>query len=291
MAGFDRWVSNEKYTWAFQVFKKHHTYLNSLLWSHIHPSEYVTKTAKSQKADIHTLFNVKADDQRTIKKEFKDWIINYQEFNNWTRLNCLMSLSSYFEIYLTTVISMALESDPGQLYSATKKIDGALLLKYSADYSHEDLTKQCTMGQWSKRISGYKALFNYIPSQLKSNEGDLEKMRKLRNNIGHAFGRDIEKSREKGVKQIKSIETLSLNQLKKYLNAVYQVAIGIDEHLLKNHIGAYETIYCFHKLKAIFSSKHLSAERADAIKKKLGVDGPGISKAYSVKLVDYYDKL
>lgn len=289
MAGFDRWTSNENYTWAFQVFKKHHTYLNSLLWSHIPASEYVAETAKSQVVDMHTLFNVKEDDKRTIKKEFKDWNANYEEFNNWTRLSCLMSLSSYFEIYLATVTSMALESDPGQIHGATRKIDGVLLLKYSASYS--DLSKQCTIGEWSKRTARYKALFNDTPPELKSNEGNLEKMRKLRNNIGHAFGRDIKKSREKGVKQIKAIETLSTKQLKEYLNVVYDVAVGIDRHLLKNHIGAYEIIYCFHKLKESFSSKHLSSERAAAIKKKVGKDGPGISKAYSVKLVDYYDKL
>jgi hypothetical protein len=116
--------------------------LNSIIWAQISASEYVIKKAQTAGLDVHTLLNVGEDVKRTIKISVPEWTSNYREFNNWVRLNALMSLSSHFEIYLTTVIALAIESDPGQLHNASKKIDGAMLLKYSNIYSYSEVTKK-----------------------------------------------------------------------------------------------------------------------------------------------------
>lgn len=265
--------------------------MNSIIWAQIPASEYVEKKVHTEGLDIHTLFNVGKDEKRSIKNNVPDWASDYKEFNNWVRLNALMSLNSYFEIYLTTVLALAIESDPGQLHNTSKKIDGAMLLKYSNTYSYSEAIKKCAVGEWSKRIAAYEKLFRFIPPQLLAKQADLEKIRKLRNNVGHAFGRDIQDSRERGVRQIKQIERLSQERLKKYLGTVYDVVLDIDKHLLETHIGAFELIYCYHELKKSFMAKHLTAERALEIRKKLGREGPKISRVYSRAIVDYYDKL
>jgi hypothetical protein len=289
---FKRWASREPHSWAYFVFKGYHHNLNRIIWSQKPVVDYIEKHVSITPGDIQSILGCKNEEKKTIRADKAEWKTDYKDFNNWIRLNALMSLSSCLEIYLSSIISLSIESDPGILHKASKKIDGAIILKSSDDYQYSDNAQRCLVGEWSKRIAEFNNIFNAIPSKLISFQGELEKIRILRNKVGHAFGRDIDDSRQKGVRQILEIERLSFDRLKKLLGIVNEVVLDVDEFLLKNHIGDYESVYHYHNLRKSFKPNLTSVQRMMMLKKSVGREGVmPASKLYCQELIDYYDNL
>lgn len=144
-----------------------------------------------------------------MAKSSHDYVAHLKQFDN-TRLNTLVSVSAYFETYLSSVVSLAIESDLGLLYEIPKKIDGISVLKHNNNnnYSFFDKSKSITKGTWAQRISNFKKIFKVVPQELIDAESDLEKMRHLRNNMAHAFGRGMEESRSQDNKEIREIDRI-----------------------------------------------------------------------------------
>jgi hypothetical protein len=46
---FDRWSSKDKFSYAFRLFSKYHTYMNSLYWAHVPSSSLTQKTYRDAK--------------------------------------------------------------------------------------------------------------------------------------------------------------------------------------------------------------------------------------------------
>ena len=65
-------------------------------------------------------------------------------------------------------------------------------------------------------------------------------MRKIRNNVAHAFGRDIDKTRARETVEMLPIERLSEERLQKYMELIRKISKAIDNQLLNNHIGEFE---------------------------------------------------
>jgi len=223
---FSRWQKYEIRSWAFSVFKQYHTHLNRMIWSQIPTVGFIEKQIAIASGDAHTILIFEPEDERSVKKDKLVWKQDFKEFNNWNRLNTIMSLSSYLEIYLSSIISTAIESNPGILHNASKKIDGAIILKNSKKYTYSSYANKCIIGEWTKRISEFKNIFGNVPAELEHNVGELEKLRILRNNIGHAFGRDIDLSRKKGKRSIIQSERISLKHVKHFLKIVNTVVVG-----------------------------------------------------------------
>lgn len=294
---FDRWNTIMKSTWTYQVFHKYNDELNELLWANKAAmkqtySNFKTNGANwTDPASDHLIFDVPKGEE--VFKNLKEWSDSYNSFNNWTNLNALLALSSNFETYLATVVTLAIESDPGILFDSSKSIDGIVLLKKGAQKNmfHDSVIESVTKGDWNSRTSAYKKTFGKVPDGLESRIGDLEKIRNLRNKIGHAFGRDIEESRNHEVKETLDMENLSDSQFKKKQYSIMNAVRAIDQHLLENHIGEYQAVAFYHRIYDGLRKDILQSERAIILKKQLGQFGDISGKEFCKGLVSYYEKI
>jgi hypothetical protein len=195
---------------------------------------------------------------------------------------------------MATVIRLALESDPGLIFGSSKVIDGVILLKQQQAYKYEfdsEITN-CTKGDWQSRISGFEKLFGKVPAQMIENIAELEAVRRLRNNVAHAIGRDIEDSRIHGVKKILPIEKVSNDRTNKYHAIIRQVAKSVDDQLLRDHIGEYQAIYFYHTMYPELRQDIHPSERAVIFKKGIGrICETTKSKDYCKQLVAYYEAI
>lgn len=254
---FNRWISKDKYSYAFRLFSKYHTYMNSLYWAHVPASSHTQETYRIASVNnpnqtTHQLYNLSGKNAFRVTESLESYSKHLKDFDNWTRLNTLVAVLSYFETYLSSIVSLAIESDLGLIYSIPKKIDGIMILKHktNTDYSFFDKSELITKGSWPQRISNYEKIFNSVPTTLASSISDLEKMRKIRNNVAHAFGRDIEKTRARETFEMLPIERLSEIRLQKYMDIIRKISKEIDAQLLTNHIGEFELIYFYHRIKS-----------------------------------------
>lgn len=294
---FNRWKTEMKSTWAFQVFNKYNDELNNMIWADKAARLFVYKILGNNKAkwmdkaSAHLKFDVPAGEE--VFKNLKDWSDSYNQFHKWNNLNSLMAISANFETYLSTVITLALESDPGVLFQSSKSIDGIEILKNGGrkNIFIEDVITSITKGDWNARISAFKKIFGNTPSVLDAQRGNLEKIRILRNNIGHAFGRDINDSRNHEVKDILKMENLSDTALKKYQHVIWSTAKDIDEYLLKNHIGEFQAVSFYHRIYNEMNMQVHPSIRAIALKKKLGEFGDVSGKEFCKGPVAYYENL
>ena len=101
----------------------------------------------------------------------KDWSNAYNDLENWTNLNTLVAISSNFETYLATIIPLAIKSDIGVLFGATRRIDGIEIIKHGKDkpLNFDKTVENCTKGTWQSRINTYQRTFGVTPNYLKKN--------------------------------------------------------------------------------------------------------------------------
>lgn len=294
---FNRWTTLMKSTWAFQVFNKYNDELNEMLWANLATTRLTYKQLSLNKAtwndsaSDHLKFEVPNGEE--VFKNLKEWSETYNQFENWINLNALLSISSNFEIYLSTIVSLAIESDPGVLFSSSKSIDGISLLKNGANKSkiEEDIIKAITKGDWNSRTSAFIRVFGSAPEVLKNNISELDKIRNIRNKVGHAFGRDIDESRNHEVKDILPIENLTPKKLKTCQYTILNVVKSIDAYLLNNHIGEFQAIAFYHRMFPGLRKDVHQNQRAVTLKKALGKFGDTSGKEFCKGLVSYYEAL
>jgi hypothetical protein len=173
---FNRWTPRESSSWAYQVFKRHETELYRMYWA-FQPTVKLTygvlgKSAKwEDKPTDHLQF---ADLQKAaLFKNVRDWSNCYNEFENWVHLNALLSLVSYMETYMASIVSIALESDIGVIYAAPRSIDGVAVLKHGnlKQSNISELVEGCVKGDWNARVSAYKSLFGKVPTDSRGKFG------------------------------------------------------------------------------------------------------------------------
>jgi hypothetical protein len=286
-----------KSTWTLQVFNKYNDELNEILWANRAVVKQTYSNFKQNNANWidlpsdHLLFDVPKGEE--VFKSLKDWSVTHNNFNSWTNLNALLALTSNLETYIATVVSLALESDPGILYNSSKSIDGIVLLKQGAKKNqfHDNVITSITKGDWNARLSAFKKTFGSIPNGLENNIGKLEEIRKQRNRLAHAFGRDIEGSRNHEVKDIIQMEKLSDSQLKKAQYIIADTTKVIDEHLLKNHIGEYQIAAYYHRIFPNLKQNIHQSDRAIILKKEIGKFGDISGKEFCKGLVKYYEAI
>lgn len=300
---FDRWNRRQGISsWAFKVFQKHNKELTEMYISHLLSKQYTYKSLKENGAEFkdlaHKHFNFRDNSYSDVFNNIHIWSDNFNKFDNWTNLNAIMAMSANLETYMATVIKLALESDIGVTFNATRKIDGIEIIKNSDKYPFEleDKIISCTKGDWSSRASNFEKIFTFAPTILKNNISSLDKIRKLRNDIGHAFGREIDKSRNHNI--LTPIETQTIKQEKiiEYLKLLFAVARAIDKQLMSNHIGEYQVLYFFHRLVPSLKDDQNSSRKigthATLLKKELSKFGDNrVGKLFCKGLVHYYYNL
>lgn len=123
----------------------------------------------------------------------------------------------------------------------------------------------------------------------------LEAIRVLRNRVGHAFGRDIKKSREIDNAVKPSIERLSRKRFEKWQKSITTIVSDIDTFLLKNHIGSFQQLLVYHAMYPTLDHTDTPLKRGHrmmAFKKAIGTDKKDTySKDFYRSLVFYYESL
>ena len=218
---------------------------------------------------------------------------NSKDFANWMRLSLLMSMCSNVEIYMASIIRESIESDPGIIMGASHQIDGIKLLKSGNKVDENvivDHIKKCTKDTWSSRLCHIEKLFGTMPI-IANNIKQLEDIRNLRNAVGHAFGRNIEKSQQYYRIEIEPIERISVKRYNKYITLLYDIVQEFDKIVTGNHIGCFEIILQYHKMYE--SIKDLDkGYQVNELKATLNIDkNTGVSKELCRGVYLYYNNL
>lgn len=240
----DCWIGRR--SWSHARFKDHHTELNQMYWSYASLSgigHFKTKGA-SDRDSAHALLHVGGPDQRRVPATVERWRHSAAEFGNWTRLNAVMSISSYMEVYLRSAVRHALLSDPGLLVGAPGAVDGVQLLLRRASPEVEPAIVSCTKGDWDSRLRSYRRVFGVVPAPVEAAVPDLERLRQLRNAVGHYFGRRARNEDRFWLDGDGGPDRVSEERLKRILHMAESVVAAFDEHLLI-HLGNFETIASF----------------------------------------------
>lgn len=208
-------------------------------------SHTFTQTKDLQREDLVTsLFKVSGDEIRDGRSlgEWGEW---YSDFDSWSRMAYVVGLAGYLETYIAQVSVAAFESTPTLVLGGGPKIDGASLLKHNPKYDLYSYSESLTRGDWQSRVSAYKKYFGECPFE--DRISDLEKLRKLRNNAGHSFGRDIETMKFAQGWEVDRLKKISDKKIMGFLELVESVANTIDSHIAEEFIGQYEIIKVYHQ--------------------------------------------
>lgn len=279
-------------TVAFARFRQHHTELNDLYWAYAPAAHYAIRHMKTSAQPPAAAFHFTRDPRRA-SATVQEWNKKFKDFDNWVRLSSLMSLAAYFEIYLRSAVSLALESDPGVLLGKPRVVDGVVLLKTRKDYSYSETAVDCVKGSWQERLGAYGRLFEVVPAGLEARIGELEEIRKLRNAVGHMFGRAGDFDVIRNSPSNPASERLSEARLQKFLGVIMDAALEIDTHLGAKHIGHYETLLYYHFwrdpnfLDTPQEARQFSNEFGSAVS-SLTTGAPG--KNYFRELIEYYKR-
>lgn len=295
-----RWNSPFQNTIAFELFHKHFTELNNIYWANAPASATIERIAiKSNKAPLD-FFLVHDEDDRRIARDMLEWKNNYREFLNYNRLNMLMNLSSAFETYLRTVVSLALESKPGTLILSKDSVDGAKLLindisygnSKSKTYLFTDYITSICVGDWHSRIENFKKIFIRVPEKLIINIDLLNEFRNKRNSVGHYIGRTKNKYETPLNLDSLPAERLSHEKLMQYFKMIFDVSLEIDTFLQSEYIGSYDIIkYYKYSLEKCLLKKTKTGERAKEFQKIIGCAGKiPVGTKYYKWLVHYVEQ-
>lgn len=296
----ERWNSPFGKTIAFTLFAKHFTELNDVYWAHVPAASTIESSAKealnTPDADPKSFFLIRDEDDRKLAATFDMWKSHYRDFSNYTRLNMLMLLSSCFETYLRTIVSLAVESKPGCIIGCPDAIDGAFLLRTrpnygnleSSDYQFTDIVTSICKGDWYTRSSNYAKYFGTFPI-CELDLKQLDELRQKRNLVGHYFGRGKQKYQAPLSFSPEPVERLSHKKLLSYFGLVFRTAKLIDQHLLHSFIGSYDICKFYYQcIQNGEISGKTSGEQAKELQKIIGATGaPTPGNEYYRNLVTY----
>lgn len=249
-----RWESPFPYSLAFNLFKQHFEEINRSYWAFVPASNTIIALAKKNLVDDNanplTFFLIPDDEDRRVAPTYGEWKNDFSEFTNYSRLNIIMLLSSCFETYLRTAVSLAFESKPGVIIQCKNAIDGALLLKRDIMYGNmndksyrfAEVIEEVCRGEWQKRFIAFQKYFGDLPTDLIALTGKLDELRVTRNNLGHYFGRT--KNDYSAPINFEPIETprVSHDRILSYFKLIFLAAKMIDAYLQENIIGSYDVI-------------------------------------------------
>lgn len=299
-----RWNSPFPYSICHKLFIEHLTELNKMYWAHVPAANTIEKEAMSSykggNKELTKFFLIQDENDRRLAPSFDEWKEDYRNFLNFNRLNMILSICSCFEVYLRSIVSLAIESKPGVILGDSEAIDGVKLLKYKKEYSiynentypfYKHVDKVCR-GEWKSRVNEYRNLFGFVPPSLEDNIGELDKLRKLRNDIAHYFGREKRKYENPLIFQAEPIIRVSHELLMHYWKLVSDVVNAIESHLYKDFIGSYEVLKYYQVYKKEAVTGQSVKEKARVLKALMGENNMQIvHKSYYIDILNYYNAL
>ncbi len=242
---FDRWKPTSIPA-RLRVFSEHQTEINHIYWcvAALHGAKkLVDGKPPTDRADVF-FPNPNRERSRDIKLEY--WSRDYEAFDNWTRLAAVIAITGYFEIFLKNLADAACQSCPSVLVGGYKEFDGLRLLKTLPDFGFRKQAEACCNGKWSARVKAYRDLFGECPQFIKDHTTDLDKLRILRNTVGHSFGRTLDDAKVGRSLVSEAPKKVMQTELIYYLDLVNKVAMSVDENLSCKIVGAYEILAHYH---------------------------------------------
>lgn len=291
---FDRWTPLCPHSLPYRLYKSYDNDLMGMITSFESAKGYTYSHLYKDGA----VWDSKAYDYGLMKdnqtRTVREWSENYEEFANWLRLSLLLSSCSYFENYISAIVKECIDSDPGLLISAPHVIDGIKYKKHGISLRNDEVELKiisCTKGTWQSRIENLSRLFGRLPESMVNSISELESIRIIRNDLAHAFGRDIKESQDY-FRAIKSpIRRLSVKRFNKFHTLLNQIVQDFDFQVNQNHIGNYELILQYHNLYD--SIKDLGkGYKVQELKKSLLLEkNTGCSKEFCRGVIVYYEHL
>jgi len=287
-----RWRRIRNKTLAWWLFKGHHTHFNHIYWTHRAASALAFASTRGfTKEDPTVSVFAYAKGNRRIPRTLGQWAAHYDAFDRWTRNASILAIAGYLETYIAQVVTSAIESCPALIIGGKKEIDGVSQLKFQSKYDLYTYAEPFVKGDWQARMSTYRRLFGECPFD--AHLSDLEKLRKLRNNSGHAFGRDIGIMKFAERTTVTKLPSIDDATLQTYLALAENVAKKIENHAGKEYVGAYEIFKILHFwITAPKIAKLHTRDKARRFSKHLGTltahTDVGVERA--TELVEYYQR-
>ncbi|WP_186083898.1 hypothetical protein [Burkholderia gladioli] len=289
---FNRQVPFFERTLSWRLFKRHHTHFNHIFWANRAASKFAyASTRPFQRGDqASVLFSLLNEPQR-LATTLGEWADNYAGFNKWTQMAAVIAICGYLETYLAQVATAALESRPALVFGGTIQIDGAILLKANNKYDFYVHTEPLVRGDWQARISAYTRLFG--PCPFSGQLSRLERLRSLRNDAGHSFGRDISVMKFSESSLVQPLPNIGDNDIQSYLELAESVATATESHLGPTYVGSYEVIRLFHAWRtSLGSMPRTRRELARHFSEYFNtVTGNPYGRSRGEDLIRYYDQL
>ena len=279
-------------TLAWRLFKRHHTHFNEIFWAHRAASKFsFSSTRPFQRTDAASVLFSLSENQTRLASTLGAWASNYSAFNRWTQLASVVAICGYLETYLAQVSTAALESRPALVFGGRAEIDGTVLLKAGNTYDFYAHAEPIVRGNWQSRISAYSRLFGQCP--FAAEVGRLERLRGLRNDAGHSFGRDIKSMKFSESCLVQPLPKISDEDIQGFLELANTVAAATELHLGSTYVGSYEVVRLYHSWRTSLApanaghatrSRHFSQYFNSVTQSPYGRDRFG-------KLVQYYDRV
>lgn len=296
----ERWTSPFGKTIAFTLFSKHFTELNDIYWSHVPAASTIESHAKkalnTPDSDPKSFFLIRDEDDRRLAPTYDIWKSHYRDFSNYTRLNMLMLLSSCFETYLRTIVSLAVESKPGCIIGCPDAIDGVFLLRTrpnygsldSSDYQFADVVSSICKGDWYSRSANFAKYFSNFPIS-EADLKQLDELRQKRNLVGHYFGRGKQQYQAPLTFSPEPVERLSHEKLLSYFGLIFRTVKSIDQQLMTSFIGSYDICKFYYQcIQSGEISGKTAGEHARELQRIIGASGaPTPGNEYYRNLVSY----
>jgi len=252
---FERWRCQEGRSVSFRLFERDHTQINEIYWCSVSEKgffDHIYRNTKKQKVPEtpHQILKINElhKGSKNIRNVLPEWDYQRKNMSLWIRMNTLLSLNSYFELYLNRITHLAQESNPGLFLGADKVVDGAHILKTN-DWNDAYLPNygaEVTKGTWSQRLAALEKIFGIRLPMARAEELKLDKNRILRNKIAHYYGKDID---DLSILNFESQRPASLTEvtLLAYMKLIYDVAEEVDGQMIQ-HIGDFEIVRFYHAL-------------------------------------------
>ena len=304
---FDRWNPKNKFSFPYSSYVAYGSELRKMYRTMLSAHKYTYKSLKDdRKAEWKDNPNMFFEFSSEVKKtnaffcDLKEWSEAYNALENWNNLNALVAINANFETYMVKIIKLSLESDVGVLYGMSQELDGIKAIKHGNKFDFSKEVTSCTKGDWSSRIKYIKKYFGEVPTVLESNIDKLEKIRNLRNNVSHSFGRKIDDAQKIHDLTKLSIDKLNSDKLLEYWALIDDCVRDLDKQLFKKHIGEYQLLFLYHsaaeEITNKINSKVLSTgNKAREFRKIYGrADKNGINtlgQKFCKGLITYYDSI
>ena len=281
MPAFDRAVPALGSSLARWRHRKDQSELNGRFWVAVLERDMLvqrTKLINDSDGPPEVALTIKTDAAGKVGHNIGELRRRINVSYSWERLFTLLMAVSALERYMLAAATAAIESDPLTTPGFPKLIDGLLLKKRDLNIPKPLLTP-IVKGDWAGRIAALERLFGSVPQELKTAQGELEKIRRMRNSIAHSFGEDetnsvlppsvslIVGARVDRLGQPR--QGLSAKRLVSWLGLLNEISKALDKQLTEQYIGDYEMVAIYldwqrspDRYEAAFGIKLVSQKRS-----------------------------